>query len=199
MTQSDTLPVAGLATHLPVPDSGQWTLADYEALPNDGQRYELLDGVLRLTPAPTPDHQATSLLIAYYLLQHIQLPGRGRVFTAPIDVELGPHTLVQPDIVVILATSAASISPRRIVGPPDLVIEITSPSTASYDRREKRDLYAAAGVREYWIVDAGTRTIELLCLEERHYRAEYVYTGQAIVPSRVVQGWSVATATLFGG
>ncbi|RRR78415.1 MAG: Uma2 family endonuclease [Candidatus Viridilinea halotolerans] len=176
-----------------------WTLADYEALPADGQRYELLDGVLRVTPAPSPDHQSANGWLAFYLIQHIQVPGKGRVFSAPIDVELGPKSIVQPDLVVLLRDSAATVTARRIVGPPDLVVEITSPSTASYDRREKRDLYAAVGVREYWLVDPGTRSVELLCLEHGSYHAEYVYTGQAIVPSRVIVGWNVTTAALFVG
>ncbi|MFV9504244.1 MAG: Uma2 family endonuclease [Oscillochloridaceae bacterium umkhey_bin13] len=195
---SDTLPVAGPVGHLRPPSGTTWSITDYEQLPEDGLRYELLDGALRMSPAPTPDHQASSMLLAFHLLRCLQLRGHGRVFAAPLDVELGPATVVQPDLIVILAQSAAVITPRRIVGPPDLIIEISSPSTASYDRREKRDLYAAAGVREYWIVDPGNRSIELLILDDGTYRAERIYLGQAIVPSTVVTEWDVATDTLFG-
>lgn len=194
----DVLPVAGSVLHLPPPPGGRWTVAEYERLPDDGQRYELIDGVLRMAPALAPDHQSVSGLIFYYLMQYVQIAGHGRVFTAPIDVELSTTTVVQPDVAALLHGGAATITPQRIVGPPDLVVEVASPGTASYDRREKRDLYAAAGVREYWIADPGYRTVELLTLDGAIYRAEYVYRGQAVIPSIVVPGWNVATDALFG-
>ncbi|MDW8144743.1 MAG: Uma2 family endonuclease [Roseiflexaceae bacterium] len=194
----DILPVAGTVSHLPPPPGGRWTVADYERLPDDGQRYELIEGSLHMAPAPNPDHQAASLRIAHYLFTFIEIAGHGRVFTAPIDVELSSLTVVQPDVVVLLRGGAATITAQRIVGPPDLVVEVVSPGTASYDRREKRDLYAAAGVREYWIADPGHRAVELLTLEGAVYRAEHVYRGQAIIPSLVVPGWNVATDLLFG-
>jgi len=195
---TDILPIAGPATHLPPPPGGRWTVADYERLPDDGQRYELINGDLRMAPAPTPDHQAASLRLAHYLFTYVESAGHGRVFSAPIDVELGPTTVVQPDLIVILRGGAATITTQRIVGPPDLVVEVVSPGTASYDRREKRDLYAAAGVREYWIADPGYRVVELLTLAGNLYRAEHVYRGQAIIPSTVIPAWNVPTERLFG-
>ena len=194
----DILPVAGPVAHLPPPPGGRWTVADYERLPDDRQRYELIDGDLRMAPAPNPEHQTASGLIFYHLMQCVQLAGYGRVFTAPLDVELSPTTIVQPDIIVILNGGAATITAQRIVGPPDLVVEVVSPGTASYDRREKRDLYAAAGIGEYWIADPGHRAVELLTLVGGTYRAEHVYRGQAVIPSRVFPGWNVATDLLFG-
>ncbi|MFV9504091.1 MAG: Uma2 family endonuclease [Oscillochloridaceae bacterium umkhey_bin13] len=195
---SDILTVAGPAHHLPTPPEGCWTIADYERLPDDGTRYELINGALRMTPAPNLAHQTTSGILFYHLHQLVQLTRLGRVFAAPVDVELGPQTMVQPDLVVILHGGLAQLSEQRIIGPPDLIIEITSPSTASYDRREKRDLYASVGVREYWIADPASRSIELLFLEGDHYRAEHVYRGRASLPSAVVPQWQVATDELFG-
>ncbi len=195
---TDILPVAAPAPHVPAPPSGQWTVADYEQLPSDAGRFELINGVLRMAPAPSPQHQTITGLIFFYLFQHIQLAGRGRVFTAPIDVELDVTTVVQPDVVVILHGSKAQITAQRIVGPPDLIVEVVSPGTASYDRREKRDRYAAAGVREYWIADPGHRVVELLTLEGSDYRAEHVYRGKAIIPSVVLPEWQTPTELLFG-
>jgi Uma2 family endonuclease len=151
-----------------------------------------------MTPAPNLAHQSVRGLMSYHLLQIVQLSGLGRVFAAPVDVELGPATIVQPDIVVVLHGGAAMLSEQRIIGSPDLIIEITSPSTASYDRREKRDLYASVGVREYWIADPASRSVELLSLDGTRYRAEHVYRGHAVLPSVVVSGWNVATGALFG-
>jgi Uma2 family endonuclease len=195
---TDILNIAKPVTHLPPPIGTHWTVAQYEQLPTDGLRYEIVEGELHMAPAPVPEHQTISGYVTYFLMQHIQLAGYGCIFAAPIDVELGFDTVVQPDLVVILATGAAVITQRRIVGPPDLVIEITSPSTASYDRREKRDAYAAAGIREYWIVDPASKTVELLMLEGTIYRAEAAYMGQAVIPSMVLPAWDVATARLFG-
>lgn len=193
----DILPTVGPATHLPAPPGGRWTIADYERLPDDGRRYELIKGDLHMAPAPSPGHQSVSGLIFFYLMQYIQLAGHGRVFAAPIDVELGPATIVQPDLIALLHGGPAVVTAQRIVGPPDLVVEVVSPATASYDRREKRDLYASVGVREYWIADPGHRVVELLILEGDRYRAEHVYRGQAVTPSTVIPAWNVATERLF--
>jgi Uma2 family endonuclease len=110
----------------------------------------------------------------------------GRVFAAPVDVELAPDTVVQPDIVVILSANLDRITPSRIIGAPDLVVEILSPGTAGYDRREKQDAYARSGVGEYWIVDPGAQTVELLTLDQGGYRSHGVFRGQARLPSSVV-------------
>lgn len=195
---TDILPVAAPAPHVPAPPSGQWTVADYEQLPSDAGRFELINGVLHKAPAPSPQHQAASLRLAHYLFLAVEVAGRGRVFTAPIDVELDVTTVVQPDVVVILHGGKAQITAQRIVGSPDLIVEVVSPGTASYDQCEKRDRYAAAGVREYWIADPGHRVVELLTLEGSDYRAEHVYRGKAIIPSIVLPEWQTPTEQLFG-
>jgi Uma2 family endonuclease len=187
------------ANHRAGPPQGQWTYADYMQLPDDGYRYELLDGVLFMAPAPNIEHQGSSSLLLTYLVTHVQFAGFGRVFAAPIDVELSPTRVVQPDIIVILNENLGIITPSRIVGAPDLVVEIASPSTAGYDRREKQDAYAAAGVREYWIADPATRTIEVLALEGTAYRSLNAFRGGALLPSRVLAGFPVEVEELFGG
>ncbi|WP_322487366.1 Uma2 family endonuclease [Chloroflexus sp.] len=120
------------------------------------------------------------------------------MFTAPIDVELDATTVIQPDVVVMLHGGKAQITGQRIIGLPDLIVEVVSPGTASYDQREKRDHYAAAGVREDWIADPGHRVVELLSLEGSDYRAEHVYRGKAIIPSIVLPEWQTPTELLFG-
>lgn len=197
MTLTDKLPaVAPISLRLG-PPQGQWTYADYAALPNDGYRYELIKGTLYMAPAPGTAHQSTSNLIATHLTIHIQFAGLGRIFTAPTDVELAPGTVVQPDILVIRAANQGRITPSRIIGPPDLVIEIASPSTAGYDRRDKQDAYAQAGVNEYWIVDPHAQTIEVLRLHEEAYQSQGVFRGQAQLPSQVVPNLTVPVAQLF--
>lgn len=180
----DTLPVAAVAAPMSGPAQGRWTYADYAALPEDGNRYEIIAGVLYMTPAPETGHQITSNLIATFLTIHIQLTGLGKVLTAPTDVELAPDTVVQPDIVVVLTANLGIITRSRIIGAPDLVVEILSPGTAGYDRREKQDAYARAGVREYWVVDPAAQTVEVLVLEQGAYRSRGAFRGKARLPSQ---------------
>jgi Uma2 family endonuclease len=182
----DVLPVVTAAAPLVGPPQGRWTYADYAALPDDGNRYEIIAGVLYTTPAPGAGHQSVSARLVTFLVTHVEFAGLGRVFAAPVDVELAPDTVVQPDIVVILSANLDRITPSRIIGAPDLVVEILSPGTAGYDRREKQDAYARAGVGEYWIVDPGAQTVELLTLDQGGYRSHGVFRGQARLPSSVV-------------
>jgi len=182
----DILPVVTVAAPLIGPPQGRWTYADYAALPDDGNRYEIIAGVLYMTPAPGIGHQSVSARMVTFLVTHVEFAGLGRVFAAPVDVELTPDTVVQPDIVVVLSANLDRITPSRIIGAPDLVVEILSPGTAGYDRREKQDAYARAGVGEYWIVDPGAQTVELLTLEQGGYRSHGVFRGQARLPSSVV-------------
>jgi Uma2 family endonuclease len=182
----DVLPVVTAAAPLVGPPQGRWTYADYAALPDDGNRYEIIAGVLYMTPAPGTGHQSVSARLVTFLVTHVEFAGLGRVFAAPVDVELAPDTVVQPDIVVILSANLDRITPSRIIGAPDLVVEILSPGTAGYDRREKQDAYARAGVGEYWIVDPGAQTVELLTLDQGRYRSHGVFRGQARLPSSAV-------------
>jgi Uma2 family endonuclease len=182
----DVLPVVTAAAPLVGPPQGRWTYADYAALPDDGNRYEIIAGVLYTTPAPGAGHQSVSARLVTFLVTHVEFAGLGRVFAAPVDVELAPDTVVQPDIVVILSANLDRITPSRIIGAPDLVVEILSPGTAGHDQREKQDAYARAGVGEYWIVDPGAQTVELLTLDQGGYRSHGVFRGQARLPSSVV-------------
>jgi Uma2 family endonuclease len=182
----DVLPVVTAAAPLVGPPQGRWTYADYAALPDDGNRYEIIAGVLYMTPAPGTGHQSISARVVTFLVTHVEFAGLGRVFAAPVDVELAPDTVVQPDIVVVLSANLDRITPSRIIGAPDLVVEILSPGTAGYDRREKQDAYARAGVGEYWVVDPGAQTVELLTLDQGGYRSHGVFRGQARLPSSAV-------------
>jgi Uma2 family endonuclease len=197
MTTLDVLPIVIPADHVIGPSQGQWTYAAYAALPDDGHRYEIIDGVLYMAPAPTLGHQASNLRFARYLMQYVEDAGLGRVFPAPVDVELAPNVVLQPDVVVVLNANLDILIPARIIGAPDLVVEIASPGTAGYDRRQKQDAYARAGVPEYWIADPLARTVEVLRLNEGAYRSLGVFTGQAQLPSVVVPGLSVPVERFF--
>jgi Uma2 family endonuclease len=150
-----------------------------------------------MVPAPTIAHQTASNWFAFYLTQYVQVAGLGRIFAAPVDVELAPGTVVQPDVLVVLNASLGIITPRRIVGAPDLVVEIVSPGTAGHDRRTKQDAYARAGVAEYWLADPAAQTVELLRLDGSAYRTINVYRGRATLPSQVAPALPVPVEQFF--
>ena len=141
---------------------------DYCAIPPDGKRYELLDGQVHVTPAPSPLHQRASKRLQRLLEAYFEEPGRGEVFNAPIDVILTPHDVVQPDLVVV--TDPTRVSARGIEGAPALVVEILSPTTTSYDRTTKAQRYAALGIPHYWIVDPEAQTLECFRRHEATYQ-----------------------------
>ena len=102
ITTEEELSVVIPADWVPGPPQGSWTYDDYAALPDDGIRYEIVNGVLVMTPAPSPEHQSISVRLTHYLFVHAELAGLGRVFAAPIDVDLGSKNVFQPDVVVVL-------------------------------------------------------------------------------------------------
>jgi Uma2 family endonuclease len=185
------------ADWVPGPPQGSWTYEDYAALPDDGQRYEIVNGVLVMAPAPTPEHQSIAVRIAYYMFPHVDLAGIGRLLPSPIDVELGPKQVFQPDVVVILNAHLDRIAAKRIIGAPDLVVEVVSPGSGVMDRIAKYAVYAHAGIPEYWIVKPENRTVEVFVLEDGEYRSPGIFTGQATLPSRVVPGLPVRVEQFF--
>lgn len=195
-TATPNLSVVTPADHVPGPSQGHWTYEAYAALQDD-DRYEVIDGVLYMAPAPGAPHQSASTKFVTFLTTHVEFAKLGRVFHAPFDVELAPNFVVQPDVLVVLNDHLGVLTPSRIVGAPDLVIEIASPSTAGYDRREKQDAYAHAGVREYWIADPATKTIEVLQLQNDRYRLVGVFQNSATLPSNVVPNMPVHVEQFF--
>lgn len=136
------------------------TYEDYAAMPADGRRWELIDGEFEVTPAPGTRHQTVSRHLQYELMRQLEEPGIASVFNAPCDVMLSEHDVVQPDLAIVSRDRMYLVSPRGIEGPPDIVVEILSPSTRVLDRRVKLRTYAKFGVPEYWIIDGELGHIE---------------------------------------
>ncbi len=185
------------ADWVPGPKQGHWTYADYAALSDDGNRYEVVSGVLFMTPSPGGAHQDAVGEIFTYLREHVKQGGLGLVRIAPFDVELAPGTVVQPDVFVVLSEHFDKITDNRILGAPDLVVEVASPGTAIYDRHNKLEAYARAGVPEYWIANPATHTVEVLVLESGKYRALGVFQGKAVLPSEIIPGLDVPVEKFF--
>jgi Uma2 family endonuclease len=143
--------------------------AEYCCYPNDGRRHEIIDGDHYVNPAPSTYHQTVSRRLQHQLYTQIELQGRGVVYNAPVDVQLTDHDIVQPDLVVVLAPRTQMITPTKIKGTPDLIVEILSPSTASNDLSLKKQLYERTGVAEYWIADPDNHTLAQLVLVDGRY------------------------------
>ncbi len=135
--------------------------ADYEKIPADEFRHEIIQGEEYMTPAPYPDHQTVLLELGRLIGNHAAKHKLGRVFVAPTAVVLSRHDIVQPDAFFIRKARVSIIGKKNIKGPPDLVIEVTSLITGSIDRGPKPALYARSGVREYWLVDLSAQTVEV--------------------------------------
>ena len=151
--------------------------ADYAAIPEDGKRYEVLDGGLLVTPAPSPMHQRVSFRLQRQLADFFHARALGEVFAAPIDVILSDHDVLQPDLVVAMRRD--QVSKRGIEGTPELVVEILSPSTGKRDRAVKSHRYAALGVRHFWLVDPDLRRIECYRADGEVYRLVAQADGSA--------------------
>ena len=138
--------------------AGNWTREEVLALPDDGNRYELFDGELLVTPAPTAPHQIAVTLLFRALDPFVDRHEVGLTLTAPADLPLGGHQLSQPDLFVVPGLPEDR-SWERFPNP-ILVIEVLSPSTARYDRLVKRRRFQRTGIPEYWIVDLDARVVE---------------------------------------
>jgi Uma2 family endonuclease len=145
---------------MPTPASTVSTVEELLALPEDGLRHELLDGIHVVTPGPRLPHQAVLGEFSYALRRGLEGNTVLMLLASPADIVLGPKTLVQPDLFVVRKPANVRLARWSDVGVPVLAIEVLSPSTAARDRGAKRRIYQRAGVAEYWIVDLDARLVE---------------------------------------
>lgn len=175
----------------------RYTYDDYLRLPDDGKRYEVLEGDLVVSPAPIMDHQFTVLMVSALILNWWQRCGRGLMFTAPMDVILSEETVCQPDIGWISSEREAEIVGEWVYGIPDLVVEVLSPSTSRRDRTRKADIYAKHGAREYWLLDPSDQTVEIRVLRDGRFVRHALGTGDAELVSTIDDQLRIVPAGLF--
>ena len=138
----------------------RWTRDDILALPEDGNRYELVDGELLVTPAPRRPHQRAVAELFRQLDPFVREHAVGELMISPADVEARPGEWYQPDLFVERLVAGRPARDWNQGGIPRLIIEVSSPSTARYDRSIKRPAFQDAGVEEFWIVDLDARLVE---------------------------------------
>lgn len=180
----------------PVP--GEWTYQDYLNLPDDGQRYEIIQGVLYVTNAPDIDHQFTVFELARQIGNFVIEHKLGRVLTAPFEIHLSEISRpVQPDVFFIKAERWPASGVKFFEGAPDLIVEVLSPSTSRADRFIKFNEYEQTGVPEYWIANPKTRSVEIFVLSGGEYAQLGEFTENELILSEVLTGLSIVTGTLF--
>lgn len=173
------------------------TYADLERLPEDGPRFELYDGVLSEVPAPIPRHQRVAFNAAEILKNYERETG-GLMLTAPTDIVLDDYNVVQPDVVFFGRDHARTIDLYRAIRiPPELAVEVLSPTTAAIDRGKKLRLLARFGVSEYWLVDPIANTLEQLVLAGELYRVLPVMNAGDVVLSPTLLGLTFPAGRLF--
>ncbi len=174
-----------------------WTYDDLLALPDDGKRYEIIEGALYEMTGPNTAHGAAVMNLIAALLPLVAALG-GRLFTAPVDLFVRGANPVQPDIMALLPGGLAVVERRGVEGPPDLVIEVISPSNRDHDTHTKRALYGCAGVREYWLVDPDARALEILTLDRAALHSYGTFSGDAIVTSPLLEA-AFSLGLVFAG
>ena len=186
-----------LADWVPGPKQGDWTFNEYVTLPDDGKRYEIANGVLLSTPPLTGPHQDTIGEVFFHLRSHVKLAGLGLVIQTPFVVQLSSKDVFQSDICVVMNAHLDKVQEKKIVGAPDLVVEVSTSGTVAFDRLTKYDTYEYTGVQEYWIINLERRTVEVFLLEGDEYQSLGVFHGEQKVPSRLISWLSVRVDQFF--
>ena len=146
-------------------DDREWTLAERDALPDDGCRYELIDGALVVTPSPGADHQRA--VRGLFLALDGACPPEFEIFFAPFDVLLDPKTAMQPDLLV---ARREDVGERGVTAAPVLAVEVLSPSTQVIDRNLKLQRFERAGMPNYWLVDPKRLVLSVYELADSRYQ-----------------------------
>ena len=173
-----------------------WTYTDYCVLPPDYRRHEIIEGDHIVTPSPTTRHQKVLAALQFLLDSHVRSQELGTLLFAPMDVVLSETSVVQPDLLFVSKLRDHIITEPYVDGPPDLVIEALSPSTAAMDRGGKMRLYAKYGIPHYWIIDPQALTLEMFELREAEYQLEADFDKTETAVSKLFPGLLIPMAEL---
>ncbi len=174
----------------------KFTVDDYMTAPEE-KRYQLLDGEMVLAPSPTSRHQRLIRRLSAPLDRFVTEHDLGEVWFAPLDVVLSDHDVAQPDLLFVSSARAGIVTEANIQGAPDLVAEVLSPGSTQHDRGYKRTLYGRSGVREYWIVDPESRTVEVYVAGNRGLDHWATYSPGEALTSQVLPGLAIDLESVF--
>ena len=179
------------------PAATKMTYDQYCLLPEDGKQYEVIDGELFVTPAPTPKHQDIGGKIYARLLGFVEANALGKVYIAPVDILLEEHTVVQPDILFIRQERLGIVGEKKVDAAPDLVVEVLSPSTFYKDLRKKMAAYRQFGVQEYWIVDPERESIEVHTRGGVGLQLARSFSLEETLESALLPGFQLGVKSIF--
>jgi Uma2 family endonuclease len=174
-----------------------YTVADYERLP-EGAPYQLIGGELVMSPSPLLEHQRIIWKLSVALGRFIEEHQLGELILSPMDVFLTDNDVYQPDLIFVGKAKVPKLNPKdRIRLIPDLVVEVLSPSTGSYDYSRKKRVYCEQGVQEYWIIDPEERTIEIMVKQDKLYQTTALLGETGIIQSAMFPGFSLKADQIF--
>lgn len=173
-----------------------WVYEDLQTIDDDRHRYEIIDGELFVSPSPSTAHQRAVLRIGAALLAHVDRYG-GEVFVAPLDVYFASDTVVEPDVVYVAPANVARVTEPFVNGAPDLVVEVSSPSTRRVDLGRKRDLYQREGVPEYWFVDVEAQRVLVHRLAEGAYDPPEIAGPDGVLRPTAVASFEITVDEVF--
>lgn len=173
------------------------TYEDLASFPEDNLRRELIGGELIVTAAPALRHQRAVMALASALFIYAKEHG-GEVFPAPTDVFFSDVDVVEPDVLFVTEASLAKLETKFVRGAPDVVVEVSSPTTRRLELVRKRDLYERFGVPEYWYVDLDADRIEVYRLPTDRYGAPVILGRAETLTSPLLDGFSISVAEVLG-
>jgi Uma2 family endonuclease len=175
------------------PESIRQSASDYFARPETSTLEELIDGEIIVSPTPLVDHQILVLALAECIKASAQ---KGRVFIAPLSVQFDDENIPEPDVFWVAPESRCKRVGDRLEGPPDLVVEVLSPSSRARDKKAKFRLYERFGVAEYWIADPEAAILEAWTLRDGAYALAGVFDAADTFQSPVL-GAAIALGPVF--
>jgi Uma2 family endonuclease len=179
-----------------LPAGGSITYADYLKI-DDGQRYEVIEGELFLTPSPGFCHQYIAANIEAFLRNYVEKQNSGLVLDAPFDVVPTDDVVLQPDVLYLSRERFSLLTENCLKGMPDLVVEVLSPSSSRRDRLQKSRLYFRHGVKEYWVVDPAAETVEVFSKGEKSWLLAGAYGPEDLLISPLLEGFTAPVAEIF--
>ena len=176
------------------------TYDDYCKIPEDGNRYEVIEGLLYMSPAPALKHQRIIRRLSVRLIAQVEEANTGEVLFAPCDVVLSDHDIVQPDILFVRHERSSILTEKNVQGAPDLIIEVLSEGCRRRDEVVKRTLYERHGVPEYWIVDPELETVKVYRLRDGAYGKPLLLSRDDgdVLESPMVAGFQCNLSVIFG-
>lgn len=180
-----------------VSEALKFTYSDYRLLPDNGKRYEILEGELLPAASTTTKHQIVLLNLTINLSSYVEKNRLGQILIVPIDLVLSKFDVVQPDIFFISKENNHIIKSKHVEGAPDLIVEIISSGSAQRDRIIKRKIYALHGVKEYWLVHPEKEQVQVLRLEKGDFKRIVDLNKQDTLTSPLLSGLEIRLVGIF--